>query len=514
MQKRKPSHPLRRLRTLAATLFGCGLTLLFVDYTGTMHHYLSLMAKVQFVPALLAFNILIIAGLLLLTGLFGRVYCSAICPLGVFQDLVARVGRRGKKLPYRYVPPRPWLRYGVLMLFGLSIVLGIGVLTALLDPYGAYGRMAQSLLQPFFEWSGAALASVPARMDSNAACGLEIWLRSWPTLLVAIATLLLVGTLAWRGGRTYCNTICPVGTILGFIARFSWLKVRFNHEKCISCSLCANHCKAACIDIKTHRIDYSRCVACGNCLEHCVHGALAYSGKLQSEHNKEEKSQDVSSVTDNPSGVSRRAFLVAGASIMASAVLARTGLKEDGWLSIVSGAKMPRRKQPVLPPGALSASHFARHCTACQLCVSQCPENVLRPSGRLMTLMQPEMSYERGWCRPGCNRCSQVCPTKAIVPMNHGEKASVQIGCAVWIRENCLTLSRPTGDGVAVRCGRCAEVCPNEAITMVADKQQPDSLVPVVNAARCIGCGACEHFCPARPFSAIYVEGLARHRDV
>ena len=98
--------------------------------------------------------------------------------------------------------------------------------------------------------------------------------------------------------------------------------------------------------------------------------------------------------------------------------------------------------------------------------------------------------------------------------MNHGEKASVQIGCAVWIRENCLTLSRPTGDGVAVHCDRCAEVCPNGAITMMADKQQPESLVPVVNAARCIGCGACEHFCPARPFSAIYVEGLERHRDV
>ena len=69
-------------------LFFVAVTALFLDFTGTIHAWLGWTAKVQFLPALLAVNVGVVALLVLLTLLMGRVYCSVICPLGVFQDIV------------------------------------------------------------------------------------------------------------------------------------------------------------------------------------------------------------------------------------------------------------------------------------------------------------------------------------------------------------------------------------------------------------------------------------------
>ena len=127
-----------------------------------------------------------------------------------------------------------------------------------------------------------------------------------------------------------------------------------------------------------------------------------------------------------------------------------------------------------------------------------------------MKLMQPEMGYDRGYCRPECNKCSEVCPAGAIRPITVADKSSTQIGHAVWVKENCVPLT----DGV--ECGNCARHCPSGAITMIpSDPNNPASpKIPAVNEERCIGCGACEYLCPARPFSAIYVEGHKMHRTI
>lgn len=184
--------------------------------------------------------------------------------------------------------------------------------------------------------------------------------------------------------------------------------------------------------------------------------------------------------------------------------------KVDGGLAVILDKKAPARHTPIVPPGAVSLRHLAQHCTGCQLCVAVCPNGVLRPSSGIMTLMQPESSYERGYCRPECVKCSEVCPAGAIEPITVADKSAIQIGHAVWVRENCVPLT----DGVA--CGNCARHCPTGAITMVpSDPSMADSpQVPVINEERCIGCGACENLCPARPFSAIYVEGHECHRTI
>ena len=201
---------------------------------------------------------------------------------------------------------------------------------------------------------------------------------------------------------------------------------------------------------------------------------------------------------------------MAAAMVASTAAMAQKDKKVDGGLAAIEQKQPHRRHTPLTPPGSWSADHFAQHCTACQLCVAECPNGVLRPSEHLDTLMQPTMSYERGFCRPECTRCSSVCPTGAIRPITPSDKSSTQIGHAVWMMMNCVVVADNTS------CGNCARHCPSGAIEMMPlHPDDPDSLkVPAVNEARCIGCGACEYVCPARPFSAIYVEGHEVHKSI
>lgn len=498
---------LRKIRLTLAVLFFTAVTLLFLDFTGTLHAWLGWTAKIQFLPALLALNVGVVVFLVLLTLVFGRVYCSVICLLGVMQDIIAWVGKKQKKNRYSFAPAKSWLRYGVLAVFAIGIIAGIGSLVALLAPYSSYGRIASNLFAPIYTWGNNLLAYFAERADSYAFYETEVWLKSLPTFIISLLSFIIIGILAWRNGRTYCNTICPVGTVLGFLARFSWLKPVIDADKCVNCKLCARNCKAACIDIAKHRIDYSRCVACMDCIGMCHKGAISYKHPMKKAVQSNANGAKISAEQINDA---RRSFLTATALVATTAALKAQEKKVDGGLAVIEDKKIPDRKTPIVPPGALSARDFARHCTACQLCVSVCPNGVLRPSTDLARLMQPEMSYERGYCRPECTKCGEVCPAGAIRPITIADKSATQIGHAVWIRQNCVPLT----DGV--ECGNCARHCPTGAIQMIpSDAGNPDSpKIPAINVERCIGCGACENLCPARPFSAIYVEGNEVHRVV
>lgn len=488
---------LRIIRQTIAIIFFALITLLFLDFTGTLHAWFGWLAKIQFLPAALALNVGVIVLLVALTLVCGRVYCSVICPLGVFQDIVSWFSGKRKKNRFRYSPALSWLRYGILGVFVLAIITGVNSFVALLAPYSAYGRIVSNLFAPFYQWGNNGLAYLAERAGSYAFYETEVWLKSVPTLIVAAVSVIVLFILAWRGGRTYCNTICPVGTVLGFISKYSLLKPVIDTTKCNGCGLCARNCKASCINPKAHEIDYSRCVACMDCIDTCKRGAIKYTRR----------------VTESKAGVTgetRRAFLSTTALFAVTAGLKAQEKKVDGGLAVIEEKKIPERATPITPPGALSARNFATHCTACQLCVSVCSNQVLRPSSDLMKLMQPEMSYERGYCRPECTKCSEVCPAGAIHPITKVDKSAIQIGHAVWIKENCICIAD------AVECGNCARHCPTGAIQMVAsDPKDADSIkIPVINVERCIGCGACENLCPSRPFSAIYVEGHIMHRTI
>ena len=506
---------LRKIRLILELVFFIGITLLFLDFTGTAHHWLAWMAKVQFLPAILALNAVVVIALLALTLVFGRIYCSVICPLGAFQDVIAWFGKKAKKNRYSYSRSLSWLRYTVLGVFVVALLAGVGSIFQLLAPYSAYGRIATTLFQPVWKLCNNGLAALAERADSYAFYSVDVLLPSFGAVLaIAVVTVLVLLPLAWKGGRTYCNTICPVGTVLSFFARFSLFKVRFDEEKCRNCSKCSKNCKAACIDFKNHSVDYSRCVACGDCISQCNFGALSYAMKGAKSNQNNQSNQNTQNTQSNQKvqkapDTSRRSFLLASG-LIATSALAQEKKKVDGGLAEIKDKVAPTRQTPLTPPGSLSAKNMQQRCTGCQLCVSECPNQVLRPSNDLMHLMMPTMSYEKGYCRPECNHCSEVCPAGAIKPISQELKASTQIGHAVWIKKNCLVLT----DGID--CGNCARHCPTGAIEMVPSDPEDDEspYVPAVNESRCIGCGACEHLCPARPFSAIYVEGHEVHREV
>lgn len=571
---------LRIIRITLAAICFVAVTLLFLDFTGTLHLWFGWLAKIQFLPAVLALNFVVIVILLVLTLLFGRIYCSVICPLGIFQDCVSNLSsrRKGKKARFSYSKEIKWLRYGVLVLFVIALVAGLNALVALLAPYSAYGRMVQSLLAPVWQWGNNLLAWIAERQDSYAFVTKDVWLKSLPTLIVAAVTFVVVVVLAWRNGRTYCNTICPVGTTLSFFSRFAMFRPVIDKSKCKSCHACERKCKAACIDVDNHKIDYSRCVDCFDCIDSCRLGALKYrfawgrgvgsgstgaktpqnapvGSKMTSDESKNGQNRSsaaptpvaepvvrqgspTAEVTDNGKGVStidatspvvepveatdkgRRAFLVGGAAVIGGSLLSSIPMraeeeeikdkKRDGGFAEVLPKKAPNRKTPITPFGSESVEKFYKHCTACQLCVTVCPNNVLRPSSRLEHLIQPEMSFEKGYCRPECVKCSEVCPAGAILKITPEEKTEWKVGTAGVDYDLCVV----NRDGVS--CGNCAHHCPVGAIRMVRknpnDEKSPR--IPSVNEEKCIGCGACENLCPSRPISAITVNGYSVHHNV
>ena len=500
----------KKIRIALAALFFVGITLLLLDVSGTLHVWLGWMAKIQFLPAVLALNLAVIVGLLLLTLLFGRVYCSVICPLGIWQDIVSNLSgrRKGKKSRFTASPERKWLRYGVWVLFVAALLAGVHVFVALLAPYSAWGRIVQNLFQPLYIWGNNLLAWIAERAGSYAFYPREVWLRSLPTFLIALATLVTVTVLAWKNGRTWCNTLCPVGTTLGFFSRFALFRPVLDLDVCVRCHHCEKNCKASCIDIDAGTIDHSRCVVCFDCVDSCPLGGLKYrfTWKRKASHAGPAPAQ---------ADQTRRAFLVGGLMAGAGALSARArstaaaaaeaDKKRDGGFADIVPKKEPVRTVPITPPGSLSVKDFYQHCTACQLCVAQCPNNVLRPSTDLAHLMQPRMSFERGYCRPECVRCTEVCPAGALLPITPEEKTAWHVGVARLDYNLCLPFS------LDQECGNCARHCPAGAIRMV--RKHPDDehslRIPTIVEERCIGCGACENLCPARPISAITIDGLA-----
>jgi len=506
---------LRKIRIFLAAIIFIGITLLFLDFTGATHAWLGWLAKIQLLPAILAGNAVIIVALLVLTLLFGRVYCSVICPLGIMQDIIAWFGKRGKKknqYKYSYSKPKTWLRITMLVIMVLSIVFGISAVTAILAPYSAYGRIASSFFAPLYALINNWFAAIAERAGSYAFYPTEVWGKAIGTVVVAGVTLVALAILAWRNGRTYCNTICPVGTVLGFVSKFSLFKPVIDISKCTSCKLCEKSCKAACIDISSHKIDRSRCVTCMDCISNCPHGALSYKPVWPAKKESEAKTAKA----ESPNDASRRAFIATAGILSASALTARAQAvadsepKGESLLKELVPRNNPAPQTRIAPPGSISLKNLHDKCIACQLCVQACPSNILVPSMSPERFMQPEIRYNDSYCRPECNACSSVCPTGAIQPLTVEEKSSTQIGHAVWHPWLCV----PVTDDVS--CGNCERHCPTGAISMVDYETTEGKTVkvPAVDKEKCIGCGACQALCPARPASAIRVEGHEIHKTI
>lgn len=504
---------LKKIRVVVALVFVLFFSFIFIDIKHVVPeswiHYLT---RLQMVPAVLSvitvggFAIVGLVFILLLTFLFGRVYCSTLCPLGTFQDMITRIfNLKKKKRRFKYHKPYNWLRYAIMAATVLLFVFGSSLLLNLLDPYSNFGKIFSNLVRPVNMFLNNQIAAYYVRTGTYAVAPIE--LKGFQVFAVAYSGLFLavVGVLsAWRG-RLFCNTICPVGSCLSLISGKSVFQIHLDHEKCNSCGLCAIACKAECIDAKSKKVDMSRCVGCFNCLSACKSAGVLYSvpDKI--------KQPEILAKPDQ-----KRRYLLGGLLTSAAVVTGLRALGEEERQQPEKGQGRGRgngkepipvvREHPVSPPGSQSFKNFNSKCTACHLCISACPKQVLVPAFTeygLTGLMQPRLDYRVSFCNYECVTCSQVCPTGAIVPVTTEEKKMVQIGIAHFVRRNCVVITDKTD------CGACAEHCPTQAVRMVLHSN--GLFIPEVTDTICVGCGACEHACPTNPL-AIYVDGNAVHQ--
>jgi len=490
---------LKKLRVGLSILFFTLITFFFLDFRAVMPDAFHWLAHIQVIPAIIGGSIVILVILAILTFLFGRIYCSSICPMGVFQDIVAWFSKKAakKKKRYTYSKPKNILRWSILILAAISPFIGLTFVLALVDPYSAFGRMITNIFKPAYMSGNNVLESIFTSFGNYTFYKVDVTIISIFSLIIAIATFLGIGFFAWKYGRTYCNTICPVGTLLGFISRFSLFKVRIDADKCNACGACAMKCKASCIDARNHTVDHTRCVDCFNCLDSCKKGALAFAPY---------KKKNVISVDTEVVDSNKRQFLTTA---ITTAVTVPAAMAQDKINDLISDKDIPVRQTPVCPPGALSADHLLHHCTSCHLCISRCPSRVIKPAFMeygLGGIMQPVMTYEKGFCNYNCTVCTDVCPNRALVKLEMEEKHMTQIGRVHFVHDICVVVTDKNN------CGACAEHCPTQAVTMIPYDEGEGLTIPYINPDICVGCGGCEFICPVRPNRAIFVEGNKVHR--
>jgi ferredoxin len=427
---------------------------------------------------------------ILLTLLWGRVYCSFVCPVGVMQDIVIHLRKFitksgfGRKVGRNY----KWLRYSVAAILIAAVFMGTAIPFGLLDPFSIFGRFCSAVINPLFVLGNNILS------DNGL---FDIYPREYlpfslPLLLMGAGTLSVIMITAVFKGRLFCNTLCPVGAVLGLISKVSLYKIRVEVNGCVRCGKCAVNCKAGCIDHESGAVDVERCVSCFNCLTVCGPDVMTFS------RAKPEISKNFD--------FSRRDFFVAGSSAAIGALAVPALLSEA------------REFDTVLPPGAENFKRFTAKCTGCQLCVSNCPGGVLKPASLqygLRGFIQPHLDFDEGMCEYDCTVCSDICPSGALLPVSLEDKHRLQLGVAEYFKRLCVVKTDHT------HCGACAEHCPTGAVHMVPWRRRGrgrggrgrrrDLMIPQVEPELCIGCGACEYVCPVLPQKAIVVTGFKTH---
>jgi ferredoxin len=506
-------NPLKVARVATAIVVFVGFTTAFVDFRGFSPAPLGhTLAQTQFVPGFVSLmagamgTAFFVVGIVVALAI-GRIYCSAICPLGILQDIITRISgwlpRKKKFLPF--AKPQTTLRQVFLWSTVAAIVVGWGGFAfALLDPYSNFGRIMSTLVRPLLTAANNSIVGLANAAGTQSFYRVEPPWAGMGAILLPAIFLTVVAVMSALRGRLYCNTICPVGTALGLLSRFAAFRIAIDKTACTKCGDCLRSCKAQCIDLRAGTIDASRCVACYNCVGVCDHHGIGYRFSWKKKAAQATPTKTSLTAPDSP----RRAFLasIAGGIAASSVALSRaraTIPTEEATPTLVRSGEASRA---ICPPGSRSVDQFLDRCTSCHLCISACPTHVLQPAFLeygLEGLLKPRLDYRSAYCLFECTRCSEVCPDEAISLIDFAAKQITQIGVADFYQSRCVVELNGTD------CAACSEHCPTKAVTT---KPFRDNLrLPVLNQSLCVGCGACEYACPVKPTKAIIVTGRSTH---
>lgn len=495
-------YRLKFIRVFISLFFLFVTTLLFLDFHELIKpSVFDTVLFLQFVPSLLDFiNVTSIAAagfivVLILSLLFGRVYCSFICPLGTLMDMISFIRKKFKK-KFKYVCEKPLnlLRYSILTIIIMTFAAGSTFGVLLLDPFSNFGRIIVFFFRPIVIGTNNITASIMESVGSYAVLPYVYQNHSLSTYVLPITILSILLLLSFFKGRLFCNSICPVGSLLGLISKLSLYKISIDHDNCTNCGVCENVCKAGCIESESKKIDYSRCVACYNCLQVCPTEGILYDHSVPRKVKTQFK----------PVNIDKRNFLFSSAIFLFNPLMLRF---VQNQIVVYKKSTIPViRKLPIAPPGSKSIEHIKDYCAACNLCVSVCPTNVLQPSFLeygFTGMLTPLMDNKKGFCNYECIKCLQVCPTGAITCLSLEEKKLTQLGKSKLIKDNCIVYTQGTA------CGACAEHCPTKAVRMIPEDKLK---VPKIDDEICTGCGACEFACPTIPYKAIYIVANEVHQ--
>lgn len=544
------SFPFRLLRR-ARIVFAVALFVLLSAQFLNMYHalpkayYMGHPVFTQFGPSLLRMlaEFSVVSGAAFVTFclcalLFGRVYCSFFCAFGILMDIVRKAAKfpaenrllkktalgkycAAKFATMGYARPRNRLRAFFTLLAALAVAFGLTSLLGLVEPYSLYGKVMGSVANTLAAFGLGALSERLADFGVYSVPpingGAEI---SFAAFGFALAVLACITAASALRGRIYCNTVCPVGGLLGLLSSVSLFRLRLDPASCVGCGKCARACKAECIDAKSRSLDFSRCVLCFDCAASCPKSSIgfelspfwrrAFGGGTAGGAPAEKRGR---------AGFSRRDF-VKGAPFAASVfcmaakkdIETAVALKDPEVLAGASPYRLSGRrpdKRLPSPPGSVSIENFLSHCTGCQICVAACQSRILKPSvgeWGLSGFMQPYMDFDAGFCLHACHDCSKVCPTGAIRFISGSAKKLEKIGTAIFREDLCIVNTNGTD------CSACGEHCPVSAIEMLPFKPEKSLYIPHVHKDVCIGCGACEYICPVIPQKAIVVQGLSVHK--
>lgn len=517
-------HFLKKLRIGVSLLFFVLTFLIFVDFNNSLTDaYINSVLYMQFVPSLLKFlsqMSFAVIGFLVVFGItlvYGRVYCSSVCPLGTLQDMITWSNRKTVKNKrklrkfHKYSKPKNILRYSILVITIIGALAGGAFLLTLLDPYSNFGRFVTTFIKPIAIFGNNSLSKLLESMNLFWVYPAENRHMYATSFIFPLIMLGLVVWLSLKHGRLYCNTVCPVGSFLGFISKFSMYKITIDTNSCNHCGDCVTSCKASCINSKTQEVDFTRCIGCFNCFKACDKNSFYFRNTWFGKTKEAKASEEIKLETPD---LGKRGFMAGmlAASTWMMGFTSKPGLDslkvEKKIVATKPSTVEVIREYPVTPPGSKNTDHFNSFCTACSLCVTACPTKVLQPSFfeyGLIGMLQPRMDYITGFCNYECKICSEVCPTGAIKLIDLlKEKQTVQMGIAQFVKENCIVETERTD------CGACSEHCPTKAVDMVPF-EDTGLFIPEVTDEICIGCGACEFACPTIPYKAIYVEGNPMH---
>ncbi len=495
----------------------------------------------QFVPSLVRFltdpifattGFIVVSVLTLLTG---RVYCSTVCPLGILMDFVIGCKNRYRNirsLPLKKSPLTRYyadhrsisvgfrkkysirifslVKYLILFFVTLAILCRSMLLLGILDPYSMAGKIFVTLFRPLFLMvSNMVIMAGNVLTGSGAEKTVPVSFEFDSIFVFSFIVSVILVFISWIKDRWYCNVICPVGTVLGFLARFSVFRLRIDLTRCTHCGTCRQVCKAGCIHPDDYHIEPENCVGCFDCIDVCREKGVVF-GIIKPRIRIPGYKLGGDRKGCSEGEITRRRFI--GFVLTAFSTLAFKGVSvtqdQDFKQSVGDDETMETiDSTPATPPGSIGLSHFTETCTSCHLCISVCPPGVLQPAFLeygLQGIFQPRMDFHSGYCYTDCIRCSEVCPTGAILTMDPDKKRRLKTGSALFIRNLCLVHTERRS------CGMCAAGCREKAIRLVP--WLGDLVIPDVDDQKCTGCGACEYVCPVRPQSAIVVEALAEHQ--